>query len=105
MFAIILIAVLLTGGRDLDEFRKLDWIIPGIMGFIEIVTVVGLFYAAQQCGKLLLPIEQLRYRLRGAIIATHPLKYTTAQTNCPKMETTPCIWISKCVACGVDDVC
>ena len=73
MFANIFIAVLLTGGRDLDEFSQLDWILFSVMGAIELLTLIGLFWAAQRCGKHLLPIEQLKYRLRGAIIATHPL--------------------------------
>lgn len=73
MFANIFIAVLLTGGRDLHEFGKLDWILFAVMGFIEQLTLIGLFYAAERCGKHLLPIEQLKYRLRGAIIAAHPL--------------------------------
>lgn len=73
MFVNIFIAVLLTGGRDLNEFSQLDWILFSAMGAIELLTLIGLFYAAQRCGKHLLPIEQLKYRLRGAIIAAHPL--------------------------------
>ena len=73
MFANIFIAVALTGGRDLQEFSKLDWILFSVMGCVELLTLAGLFYAAQRCGKYLLPIEQLKYRLRGAIIATCPL--------------------------------
>lgn len=73
MFVNVFIAVLLTGGRDLHEFSKLDWTIFVAMGFVELTTVIGLFYAAQRCGKHLLPIEQLKYRLCGAIIATYPL--------------------------------
>ena len=73
MFVNIFIAVLLTGGRDLHEFSKLDWTIFVAMGFVELTTVIGLFYATQRCGKHLLPIEQLKYRLCGAIIATYPL--------------------------------
>ena len=73
MFVNIFIAVLLTGGRDLPEFSKLDWILFSVMGVIELLTLISLFYVAQRCGKHLLPIEQLKYRLRGAVIATHPL--------------------------------
>ena len=73
LFVNIFIAVGLTGGRDLGEFRKLDWILFSIMGAMELLTLLGLFYTAQRCGKHLLPIEQLKYRLRGAIVATHPL--------------------------------
>ena len=35
MFANIFIAVLLTGGRDLHEFNKMDWTIFVAMGFVE----------------------------------------------------------------------
>lgn len=73
VFVNIFIAVLLTGGRDLHEFSQPDWILFFSMGAIELLTVIGLFYAAQRCGKQILPIEQLKYRLRGAIIATNPL--------------------------------
>ena len=73
MFANIFIAVLLTGGKDLHEFGKLDWILFAVMGFIELLTLIGLFYAAGRCGKHLVPIEQLKYRLRGAMIASQPL--------------------------------
>ena len=73
MFVNIFIAVLLTGGRDLSEFSQLDWILFSVIGVIELLTLISLFCVAQKCGKHLLPIEQLKYRLRGAIIATHPL--------------------------------
>lgn len=73
MFVNVFVAMLLTGGRDLYEFSKLDWTLFAVMGFVELATVIGVFYAADQCGKHLLPIERLKYRLRGAIIATHPL--------------------------------
>lgn len=77
-FANIFVAILLTGGRDLPEFNKLDWTIFTVMGSVELATVIGLFYAAQRCGKHLLPIEQLKYRLRGAVIATYPLPTNNA---------------------------
>ncbi|MGM9587055.1 MAG: hypothetical protein ACI3VA_06175 [Candidatus Limivicinus sp.] len=73
MFAIIFLTVLLTGGRDPDEFSRLDWTFFAVMCFTELAVAIGTFYAAQRCGKHLLPIEQLKYRLRGAIIAAHPL--------------------------------
>ncbi|MBQ8621560.1 MAG: hypothetical protein IJ422_04515 [Oscillospiraceae bacterium] len=73
MFIWIFITVLLTGGRDLHEFGKPDWIIFGVMGGLELLTLVGTFYAAQLCGKKLLSIEHLKYRLQGAVIATQPL--------------------------------
>ena len=73
MFAIIFLTVLLTGGRDPNEFSRLDWAVFAVMCFAELAVVIGMFCAAQRCGKHLLPIEQLKYRLRGAIIAAHPL--------------------------------
>lgn len=73
MFTNIFVAVLLTGGKDLHAFSKLDWILFGMMGCIELLTLIGLFYIANRCGKHLLSIEQLKFRLRGAIIASYPL--------------------------------
>ena len=84
LFVNIFIAAMLTGGRDLHEFSQLDWILFSVMGAIELLTLIGLFYTAQKGGKCLLPIEQLKYRLRGAIIATHPLptnNITAVYTN------------------------
>ena len=73
LFVNTLVAALLTGFRDMNEFSRLDWILFSVMGAIELLTLIGLFYIAQRCGKHLLPIEQLKYRLRGAVIAAHPL--------------------------------
>lgn len=73
MFSNIFIAMLLTGGREMHEFNKLDWVFFTAMGIAELATVIALFYVAKRCGAHLLPIEQLKYRLRGAIIATDPL--------------------------------
>lgn len=77
MFAIIFITVALTGSRDLGDFSQTDWIIFGVMGIAELVILVILFLAAERCGKLLLPIEQQKYRVRGALIATTPLPGNT----------------------------
>ncbi len=73
MFANIFIAVLLTGGKEMYAFSNTDWILFSIMGVVEILTVILTFYFAGQCGKQLLPIEHLKYRLKGAYIATTPL--------------------------------
>lgn len=78
LFLNIFIAVLLTGGKDLEFFDKGNWICLGVMGCIELLTCIGLFYVAVQCGKYLLPIEQLKYRLRGAMIASSRLPTNTA---------------------------
>lgn len=87
LFANILIAVFLTGGKDFHEFSNQDWILLGIMGVIELLTIIALFYLAQRAGKLILPIEQLKYRLKGALIASQPLppgnaRHVYADENC-----------------------
>ncbi len=73
MFANIFIAVLLTGGRDLQDFSDLDWTLFAVMGVVELLTVIVLFSVASRCGRYMLPMEHLKYRLRGAVIASHPL--------------------------------
>ena len=73
MIANIFIAVLLTGGKEMYAFSNTDWILFSIMGVVEILTVILTFCLAGQCGKQLLPIEHLKYRLKGAYIATTPL--------------------------------
>ena len=73
MFANIFIAILLTDGKEMYAFSNTDWILFSVMGVIEILTVILTFYFAGQCGKQLLPIEHLKYRLKGAYIATTPL--------------------------------
>ena len=73
MFVNIFIAVFLTGGKDMYAFTQTDWLLFGIMGIIEALTVVFMFYFANQCGKQNFPIEQLKYRLKGAHIAADPL--------------------------------
>lgn len=73
MFAYILIAVLLTDGRDIYEFSKTDRIIFIVMATFEILTSTFLFIAADHHGKMFLPIEQLKYRLRGAVVVSSPL--------------------------------
>ena len=73
MFANIFIAALLTDGKEMYAFSNTDWILFSVMGVIEILIVILDFYFAGQCGKQLLPIEHLKYRLKGAYIATTPL--------------------------------
>lgn len=73
MFVNIFIAVLLTGARDMADFTDSDWIRFAIMGIIEVFTVMGFFWAALRCGKYLLPMEETKHRLRGAVIASYPL--------------------------------
>lgn len=73
MFAEIFITVALTGARDMAEFTKTDWIWFGIMCVTETLTIIAMFYMAIRCGKHLLPMEETKHRLLGAIIASHPL--------------------------------
>ncbi len=73
MFAEIFITVLLTGGRDVYEFSKMDQDVSAVMGCIGLITLAGCFFVAERAGKLLLPIEQLKYRLRSAVIVSSPL--------------------------------
>lgn len=73
MFAGIFITVWLTGGRDLDAFSQTDWVLLSVMGVLEAAICAGLFYVADKCGKQLLPIEWLKYRLRSAAIVSQPL--------------------------------
>ena len=73
MFVNIFIAVLLTGGKELSAFTKMDWLLFTIMGLLEVMTVLFMFYIANQCGKHTFPIEQLKHQIKGAYIATAPL--------------------------------
>ena len=73
MFANIFLAVLLTGFRDMADFTDSDWTWFGIMGAVEAVTMAAFFFFASRCGKQTLPMMMLQHRLRGAVIATHPL--------------------------------
>lgn len=73
MFVNIFIAVLLTGGREMYDFSKLDWILFAVMGVIETLTVVATFYFAGRYGRNLLSIDRLKYQLKGVNIASQPL--------------------------------
>ena len=73
MFANIFITVLLTGGKEMYDFSNTDWILFSIMGVVEMLTVIATFYFAGRCGKHLLPIEQLKHRIKGAYIASQTL--------------------------------
>lgn len=95
LFVNIFVAVFLTGGREMYDFGKLDWILFGIMAFIELLTIVGLFYLAGRCGKQLLVIEQHRYRLRGAVILSCPLP-----SNHVREVYTDCNYAGRIVVCG-----
>lgn len=67
------VTAMLTGNREMYEFTKVDWVLFAEMGVIELLTLVGMCYAAKQSVKRMLPIEHLKFRLRGAVIASQPL--------------------------------
>lgn len=73
MFINIFLTVFFTGGRELYEFSKTDWIIMAVMGVVEIITVIGTFCYGNISGKKNHPIEQLKYTLQRTIIEKHPL--------------------------------
>ena len=73
LFANIFITVALTGSRELHEFSRSDWTRFSVMVCVELATVVWLFYVAQRCGQMLLPMDHLHHRLQSAVIATQPL--------------------------------
>ncbi len=73
LFAYIFLAMRLTGDRELSEFTQSDWVVFWAMICLELVTVGVLFFLAQRSGGHLLPTEQLKYRLRGALILSEPL--------------------------------
>ncbi len=73
IFANIFVTVFLTGERDIPAFTKTDWTVFAVMGVVELAAIAGVFYIADRCGKRALPIEWMKYRLRGAVIASEPL--------------------------------
>ena len=80
LFVNILLTVLLTGGRELHEFSRSDWNRFLGMVFGELFLLIALLGVANQCGRQLLTLEVLRYRLRGALITITPLP--TNQARC-----------------------
>lgn len=73
LFVYIGLAVCLTGGKELHQFDGRDWVIFGLMGAMELVTMVATICIADRYGKYQLPMEQLQYRIRSALMATQPL--------------------------------
>ena len=72
MFANIFLGVVLTGGREMHQFYLRDWILFSIAAVAEVMTVIWTFVMASQCGKTMLPIVHLQFRLRSAAIAAAP---------------------------------
>ncbi len=73
LFVYIGLAVCLTGGKELHQFNGRDWVVFGLMCAMELVTMVATICVADRCGKYQLPMAQLQYRIRSAVIATQPL--------------------------------
>lgn len=73
MFAVIFLAVWLTGGRDIPEFSRQDWVIFAIMCGVEVLVVVALFCCAGRAGRKLLPLEKETYLMGRRIVETQPL--------------------------------
>ncbi len=73
LFVNIFVTAMLTGERDMPAFTDTDWIVFAVMCAAELATIGGTLFIADRCGKRILPIEWLKYRLRGAVIASEPL--------------------------------
>ena len=73
MFLNILIAVLLTGAKDLYQFSQRDWIIFAVMGGVEIITIIATFYFSHKTGTCRIPLEYLRYAIRRTVVETAPV--------------------------------
>ncbi len=71
MVVCFLLVVWLLSRKELLE--KTDWVILGVLGGLELLTLAGTFYMAVRGGNKLLPIYWLDYRLRGAVILSQPL--------------------------------
>ncbi len=87
MFVYIFVAVIMTDGKEMYDFSTQDKIIFGVMCALEVLTFIAMFYSLYRHGRLLLNVEQIEYRLRKAIITTHPLptgnvKNVYATTDC-----------------------
>lgn len=91
----VFIVVLLTGGKDMYAYSKTDWLLFGIMNVVEVLTVIFMFYFADQCGKQNFPIEQLKYQLKGAHVSTDPLPAGTI-----KHVYTDANYTGRIVVCG-----
>lgn len=68
MFALIFLAIVLTGGRDIPDFSRTDWIIVGGLCVVELALMAVLFPLANRSAKEQLPIAYMKYRMRGALL-------------------------------------
>ena len=72
LFANIFLGVVLTGGRETEQFIPRDWVFISIAAVAEVMTVIWTFVMAARCGKTMLPIAHLQFRLRKVVIAAAP---------------------------------
>lgn len=73
-FVWILVAVFLTGARELSEFNSTDWIIFSIMCVLEISTVIAMFTFAMKTRQAHpIDLEKRIYGIRRTTIETTPL--------------------------------
>ena len=96
LFADIFLTVWMTGGRELSEFLRRDWILFSIMAAIEIGTLVWTFALACRSGRRLVDLAYLRYRLQGAAIMAQILP-----SACMKAVYTDPEFNGRLVVCGI----
>ena len=96
LFANIFLAVWMTGGRELFEFSRRDWILFSIVAVIEAATLVGTFALACRGGRWMLDLAYLRHRLQGAAIVTQVLP-----SACMKAVYTDLEFNGRLVVCGL----
>ena len=96
LFSNILLTVWMTGGRDLSEFSRRDWVLFSIMAAIEIGTLVWTFAIACRSGRQLVELAYLRHRIRGAAVMTQILP-----SACVKAVYTDPEFDGRLVVCGI----
>ena len=72
-FVILFITVFLTGGREMHDFSKIDWVLFSVMMVLEIATLVSNFYFAVRSGRTSLPILKINYLIQKGIVEGQPL--------------------------------
>lgn len=77
LFAVLLfvnigICVVLTGGRELQDFTGMDKGIGLVFAMLEIGILVWMFWRADQCGKQGTELRLYQARLRRAVLGTVP---------------------------------
>ena len=96
LFADIFLTVWMTGGRELSEFSRRDWILFSIMAAIEIGMLVWTFVLACRSGRRLVDLAYLRHRMQGAAIVTQILP-----SACVKAVYTDPEFNGRLVVCGI----